>query len=178
MPDRNKSMTTKPIRISAVAAMARNRVIGINNEIPWHLPADLKQFKARTMGKPVIMGRRTFESILNFLGKPMPGRYSIVITRGNYEHPGASVHHDLDSALADARAYALANNVDEIIIGGGGQIYELALPVTDRIYLTVVQRDYEGDAYFPALPDDEWIETARESFDDEPPFIVRTLDRK
>jgi dihydrofolate reductase len=175
MPDKNHP---GKIRIAAVAAMARNRVIGIDNQIPWHIPADLKQFKARTMGKPVIMGRRTFESILASLGKPMPGRRNIVITRGDYSHPGADVYHTLDDALAAARAWAADNNADEIIIGGGGQVYELALPATDRIYLTVVQRDYDGDAHFPALPETEWTETARETHDGDPPFIVRILDRK
>ncbi|MBU0800784.1 MAG: dihydrofolate reductase, partial [Alphaproteobacteria bacterium] len=159
-------------------AMARNNVIGRDNDIPWHLPADLKQFKQRTMGKPVIMGRRTFESILNALGKPMPGRHSIIISRGDYTYPGVNTHKSLDRALSEAHEYAAQNNCDEIIIGGGGQIYELAMPITTRIYLTVVQQDYEGDAYFPVLDENIWVETARESFDDTPPFIVRTLDRK
>jgi dihydrofolate reductase len=166
-------MNTPP-RISAIAAMARNRVIGIDNAMPWHLPEDLKIFKARTMGKPVIMGRKTFESVLAHLGKPMPGRHSIVISRGDYQYPGVNVHTDIDGAMAEARAYAAQNNVDEIIIGGGAQIYALALPVTDRIYLTVVNADYEGDAHFPAL-DDSWRETARETHDG---FHILTLDRQ
>lgn len=165
-------------RIAAIAAMSRNRVIGVDNAIPWHIPADLKQFKARTMGKPVIMGRRTFESIIVALGKPMPGRHSIVVSRGDYQFPGVNTHATFEAALAEARAWAADNNADEIIIGGGGQIYELAMPVTDRLYLTVVQRDYDGDARFPALDDTQWIETARETFDGDPPFIVYTLDRK
>lgn len=166
-------MNTPP-RISAIAAMSRNRVIGIDNAMPWHLPEDLKIFKARTMNKPIIMGRKTFESVLAHLGKPMPGRYSIVVSRGDYTFPGINVHADIDGALAEARAYAAQNNIDEIIIGGGAQIYALALPVTDRIYLTVVDADYDGDAYFPAL-DDSWRETAREAHDG---FHILTLDRR
>ena len=160
-------------RISAIAAMARNRVIGKDNAMPWHLPEDLKIFKARTMHKPVIMGRKTFESVLAHIGKPMPGRHSIIVSRGDFTFPGVNVHPSLEGALAEARAWAAQNNADEIIIGGGGQIYELALPVTDRIYLTVVDADYEGDAYFPAL-DASWRETARESHAG---FIIKTLDR-
>ncbi len=163
-----------PPRISAIAAMARNRVIGIDNAMPWHLPEDLKIFKARTMNKPVIMGRKTFESVLAHLGRPMPGRHSIVVSRGDYAFPGINVHADIDGALAEARAYAAQNNIDEIIIGGGAQIYALALPVTDRIYLTVVDADYDGDSYFPAL-DDSWCETAREMHDG---FHILTLDRQ
>lgn len=163
----------KTPRISAIAAMARNRVIGKDNAMPWHLPEDLKIFKARTMNKPVIMGRKTFESVLAHIGKPMPGRHSIIVSRGDFKYPGINVHTSLDSALDEARVWAAQNNADEIIIGGGGQIYELALPVTDRIYLTVVDGDYEGDAYFPAL-DDSWRETARETHAG---FIIKTLDR-
>jgi dihydrofolate reductase len=167
-----------PPRISAIAAMARNRVIGRGNAIPWHIPADLKIFKARTMGKPVIMGRRTFESILQSLGGPIPGRRSIIISRGDYSYPGVNTHATLDAALAEARAFAAENGCDEIIIGGGGQVYELAMPVTGRIYLTVVQRDYDGDAFFPALDEKAWRETACETHDGDPPFIIRTLDRR
>lgn len=164
----------KAPRISAIVAMARNRVIGRDNAMPWHLPEDLKIFKARTMGKPVIMGRKTFESVLAHIGKPMPGRHSIIISRGDYAHPGINVHAGLEGALAEARAYAAANAIDEIIIGGGAQIYALAMPVTDRIYLTVVDADYEGDAYFPAL-DDSWHESAREQYAG---FHILTLDRQ
>lgn len=170
-------MSTSP-RICAIAAMSLNRVIGRDNDIPWHLPADLRQFKQRTMGKPVIMGRRTFESILGVLGKPMPGRHSIILSRQDYHYPGVNTHATLDSALAEARDFAIAHNAAEIIIGGGGQIYELALPVTDRIYLTIVQQNYEGDARFPPLPAAIWQETASESFADTPPFVVKTYDRR
>ena len=163
----------KTPRISAIAAMARNRVIGKDNAMPWHLPDDLKIFKTRTMNKPVIMGRKTFESVLAHIGKPMPGRHSIIISRGDYHYPGVNVHTSLDDALAEARAWAAQNNADEIIIGGGAQIYQLALPVTDRIYLTVVDADYDGDAHFPALGN-EWRETARETYAG---FIIQTLDK-
>ena len=163
----------KTPRISAIAAMARNRVIGKDNAMPWHLPDDLKIFKTRTMNKPVIMGRKTFESVLAHIGKPMPGRHSIIISRGDYHYPGVNVHASLGSALDEARAWAAQNNADEIIIGGGAQIYQLALPVTDRIYLTVVDADYDGDAHFPALGN-EWRETARETYAG---FIIQTLEK-
>lgn len=166
------------IRITAIAAMSKNRVIGRDNDIPWHLPEDLKLFKQRTMGKPVIMGRRTFESILQSLGKPMPGRHSIILSRSAYNYPGINTHNTLDAALAEARAYSIENNGDEIIIGGGGQIYEQALPFTDRIHLTVVDTEVEGDALFPALDPSDWQESDILSFDGPPPFIVKTLDRK
>lgn len=169
---------TSSIPIAAIAAMSRNRVIGVDNGIPWHLPADLKFFKAQTMGKPVIMGRKTFESILSLLGKPMPGRHSIIVSRGDYKYDGINTHASLESALAEARAVAAEKNCDEIIIGGGAQIYELAMPLLDRLYLTEVLRDYEGDAYFPTLDDSQWLETLRVFHDDDPPFVIRTLERR
>jgi len=164
----------KTPRISAIAAMSRNRVIGKDNAMPWHLPEDLKIFKARTMNKPIIMGRKTFESVLAHIGKPMPGRHSIIISRGDFKYPGINVHDSIKNALAEARDWAAQNNADEIIIGGGAQIYELALPFTDRIYLTIVQQDYEGDAFFPQLYGKKWHETSQEAHDG---FVIHTLDR-
>lgn len=140
--------------ISLVVAMDRNRLIGRDNGLPWHLPADLKHFKAVTMGKPIIMGRKTHESI----GRPLPGRRNIVISRDPaYSAPGCEVFTGLDEALA-----ALAD-VEEIAIIGGMGIFTLALPLADRMYLTVIDDTFEGDAWFPAFDESEWCCTASET---------------
>ncbi len=140
-------------RITLVVAMARNRVIGRAGRLPWRLPADLRHFKAVTLGKPVIMGRRTWES----LGRPLPGRRNIVLSRTpGYQAPGAEVVSSLCKALlATAEA-------PEVMVIGGARVYERALPVADRIHLTEVDAEPEGDTRFPELPADEWTETARE----------------
>jgi dihydrofolate reductase len=137
-------------RVSIVVAMGRgrlhNHVIGKNNELLWHIPDDLKRFKALTVGHPVIMGRKTFESILASLGKPLPGRTNIVITRDqNWQHDGAIVTHSVVEALEKARAI----DQSEIFIGGGSQLYEQVLPQVDRLYLTLIDDEKDGDTYFP-----------------------------
>ena len=164
------------VRVSAIVAASENNCIGIDNKMPWHIPEDLKRFKARTMGSAVIMGRKTFESILAYLGKPFPGRTSIIVSRSGYEAEGAITCPDIESAIEKAKEIATKENLDEIFIGGGAQIYELALPYTDRIYLTKVHMSVEGDTYLPAFGD-EWQETANEDFDGEPSFSIKTLDR-
>ena len=127
--------------ISLIAAMAENRAIGHHNKLPWHLPADLKRFKQLTTGHAVIMGRKTFESIGC---KPLPNRRNIVITRNpQFKADSAQMAHDLDEALS------LAEDDREVFILGGAEIYRLALPRADRIYLTVVHGTFEGDAFFP-----------------------------
>jgi dihydrofolate reductase len=139
--------------LSIIAALARNRVIGKNNQLPWRLPADLKHFKAVTLGKPVIMGRKTFESI----GKPLPGRDNIVVTRDPKFHAdGIAVAHSLDDALAQAHA------APEIMLIGGAQLYMQALPRAQRLYLTLIHADFDGDAHFPDYDPADWRETARE----------------
>lgn len=141
--------------------MTTNRVIGKDNGLIWHLPNDLKFFKTKTMGKPMIMGRNTFESI----GKPLPGRTNIVVTRDTqYKVAGTIVTHSLDQALALARDIATKDNVDEIMIIGGAQIYEQSLKIADRLYLTQVHANLEGDAFFPAFYINEWQEVEREDF--------------
>lgn len=131
--------TSKP-RIAMIAAMAKNRIIGANNRMPWHLPADLKHFKSITLAKPVIMGRLTYESI----GKALPGRQNIVIsTQANYALEDAEVVSCIDDALK------LANDTDEIMIIGGGQLYAALLPYADRLYLTFIDLNVEGDTQFP-----------------------------
>ena len=139
-------------RISFVVAMDRNRVIGVDGRLPWRLPDDMKWFKEVTMGKPVIMGRKTYESIPDRF-KPLAGRHNIVITHNrNYRAEGATVVHSVDEALAAAA------DAGEIIIGGGAQLYEALLPQAGRLYLTLVDGAFAGDAYFPELDLDQWRE--------------------
>lgn len=134
--------------LSAIAAMSRNRVIGINNKLPWHIPEDLKYFKEKTKGKILILGRKTFESIG---GKPLPGRFHIVITRqSNYvvQHPMVQVVHSLDQALVVAEK-KIPEFSEEVFIVGGSEIYSQSLSKLNRLYLTVIDEDYDGDSYFP-----------------------------
>lgn len=132
--------------ISAIAAMSENRMIGQDNKLPWHVPEDLKHFKDTTRGKPIIMGRKTFES----LGcKPLPGRKNIILTRSeNYVvHEGVYVFSKLENAIEEAKK----DEKDEVFIGGGEEIYRLAMPLTDRIYLTIIHTTVDGDAKFPEV---------------------------
>ena len=126
----------------AIAAMSENRVIGRGAQIPWHLPEDFKWFKQLTTGNIVVMGRKTFESI----GRPLPNRETIVLSRSRFEHPGART-------LADLRDVAKAGEAREIFICGGAEIYALALPFCSDLYLTVVKRQVEGDVFFPPFED-------------------------
>lgn len=137
--------------ISLIVAAGKNNVIGANNQMLWHIPEDFRHFKSVTIGKPCIMGRKTFESIVASLGKPLPGRVNIVISRHNTQYSGALTCKDLDEAIDQATK----TGTDEIMVIGGAQIYELALPRADKIYLTRVHQSPEGDAYFPSLGD-EW----------------------
>lgn len=150
------------MNLAIIVAQAQNRVIGINNNLPWHLPEDLRYFKQVTMGKPIIMGRKTFESI----GRPLPGRTNIVITRDPaYAPDNVKVVHSLDAAFDMAESIAMIDGVDEAMIIGGAQIYEQALEKADRLYLTQVHADVHGDAWFPAFHPGEWMEIGREDFD-------------
>ena len=150
------------MKIALIVAMARNRVIGKDNQMPWHLPEDLKYFKRITLKKPVIMGRNTFESI----GKPLPDRTNIIVTRNpDYKAAGCIVVNGLDQALqmvADLYDTIAAPDDSEVMIIGGAQIYEQSLGLADRLYLTQVQADVEGDASFPAFDRDSWQEVSRE----------------
>lgn len=136
--------------ISAIAAMSRNRVIGVENDLPWHLPADMKYFMRTTRGHHVIMGRKTFES----MGIPLKNRTNIVITRDLfYTASGILVTHSLNEALEIPRS----NGEDEVFIIGGAEIYKLSLPILDRIYLTEIELKVEkGDAFFPEFSTKEW----------------------
>lgn len=144
--------------VSAIVAMSRNRVIGRAGGLPWRLPEDLKFFKRTTLGKPVVMGRKTYVSI----GRPLPGRPNIVVTRDSgFRAEGVTVTHDIDAALAAAKTQALTIGAAEIMVIGGAEIYAQALPRTDRIYLTEIAAEIEGDAVFPALEPRAWREAAR-----------------
>ena len=150
------------MRKALIVAMSRNRVIGRNNKLPWYLPGDLRYFKQATMGKPIIMGRKTWESI----GRALPGRLNLVISRDPDWRvpPGAVGAASLDEALAKAEAQALLEGGDEVMGIGGAQVYAQALPRVDRMYITQVHAEVEGDAYFPEVNWDEWEEIGREDF--------------
>jgi dihydrofolate reductase len=140
--------------ITLIVAVADSGVIGRDNTLPWHLPEDLKRFKRLTLGKPIVMGRKTFESI----GKPLPGRLNIVVTRdANYRREGVTIVHDVDAAVRVAGA------VPEIMIIGGSDLFRLFLPRAGRIQLTRVHGDIDGDVRWPALDEREWVVVERES---------------
>jgi dihydrofolate reductase len=154
------------MKLALIWAMSRNRVIGRNNALPWHLSEDLRYFKRVTMGKPIIMGRKTWESI----GRPLPGRTNIVITRDqNFQAGGARVVHSLDDALRLAEHVGVIEGADEVIVIGGAEIYALALPKAERLYLTQVHAEVVGDAWFPEFDLSQWQELAREDFKAEGP---------
>jgi len=133
-------------RICAVVAIGKNRELGNEGKLLWHIPEDLKRFKALTLGHPIIMGRKTFESIVAYLGKPLPGRTNIVVTHdAGWSHEGAVVAHSLEEAIEKAKTL---DNV-EIHIGGGAQIYEQALPRIDKLHLTLVDSSADADSFFP-----------------------------
>ncbi len=143
----------KPL-ISLIAAVANNGVIGVDNSLPWRLPADLKHFRSLTMGKPIIIGRLTWESLPGVL----PGRRHIVVTRNrDYQAQGCELVHSVEEALQ------VAGEVPEVMVVGGGALYREMLPHADRLYLTQVEIDMEGDAYFPEIDWNHWQEVARES---------------
>jgi dihydrofolate reductase len=144
-------------QVTLIAAVARNGVIGDGPNIPWHLPEDFAFFKRTTMGHVLVMGRLTFESI----GRALPGRRTIVITRNLYwRHPDVEVAHSFPEALA------LAGPADEVFVCGGGQVYAEAMPFAHRLLITEVFQEPTGDVYFPAIPEDEWVETARHAHDE------------
>lgn len=166
------------VRVSAIVAMSENNCIGKDNDLPWHIPEDLKHFRRVTMGKPIIMGRKTFQSIVDRLGSPLPGRDNIVVSRGDYRAEGAIVCADLGGAIQTAEKLAAAKNLDEIIIGGGGEIFRLALPFTSRLYLTEVHMTVDGDAFFPELDESDWQETESRRYDGDPSFTIKMLERR
>lgn len=167
------------VPVAMIAAVARNGVIGERGRLPWRLPSDFAFFKQMTLGKPLIMGRRTFEGI----GKPLVGRTNIVVTRRKgYQPDGVLVIADLGAALDHAQAIAAADRADEVMIGGGAEIYRQAMPLADRLYVTHVELDPPGDACFPPIDPGDWepadeIEVPRTGRDSAPFRVVR-YDRR
>ena len=141
--------------LSIIVAIAKNHTIGKDNKLLWHMPNDLKHFKDTTSGHTVIMGRKTFDSV----GKPLPKRRNIVITRQAISIEGCEVVDSLQAAVALCKAE------DEVFIVGGAEIYRQAIPLTDRIYLTIIDHEFDGDTFFPELNPDEWQESKREDFE-------------
>jgi dihydrofolate reductase len=148
-------MRPKP-ELSLVCAMDSNRLIGRENSLPWHLPADLAFFKRTTMGKPIIMGRKTFSAI----GRALPGRQNIVITRNtSFEAPGC------DIAGSIAQAISLTKNTDEVMLIGGASLYQNTIKVADSIYLTLIHHVFAGDTWFPEIDPNQWKQVSRENFE-------------
>ena len=155
-------------QVTIIAAMARNLAIGFNGEMPWHLPGELKHFKETTMGKPIVMGRKTWESI----GRPLPGRQNIVVTRNqSFQASGCDVAGSLDQAVRIASG-------EEVMIIGGGQLYAQALPFSDRMILTLVDCDPEADTWFPEWKNSEWrqISLRSESADERNPYAYQVIE--
>ena len=166
------------VTIVHVVAVALNGVIGADGDMPWHLPSDLKRFKEITLGKPVVMGRKTFESI----GRPLPGRANIVISRSaSYQADGVHVVSSVEDALELATRLAKDTGAQEVCVIGGGEIYRQTLERTQRIYMTRVMAEMAGDTVYPALEPGAWEEVAREHHQEGPKdtadFDIVTLER-
>ncbi len=166
------SILRQPL-VSLIVAMAENGCIGRDNRLPWRLPQDLRRFKAMTLGKPVLMGRRTFDSI----GRPLPDRRNLVLTRARaWRSEGVLAVHSLGQALGCAR------DSEELVGIGGAEVYRLLMPFARRIYLTLVHADIEGDTFFPALDPTQWadVECLRQTPDERNPYALTflTLERK
>lgn len=147
------------MKISLIVAMASNRVIGVDNRMPWHLSADLKKFKRITMGSPILMGRKTFESI----GRPLPGRRNVIISRNPaYRQEGCEVFNDLEQALT------CCGDAEEIFVIGGAKLYKTLLPRADYLYLTEINQEFTGDTLFPEFDRQDWREIDREDIADDP----------
>lgn len=160
MPYSSEQPLIEP-KLAIIVAAAKNRVIGFKNALPWYLPEELAHFKRTTFGKPIIMGRKTFESI----GKPLPGRLNIVVSRNlDFVRPGIIRVSSLQMAIKQARAQALLDGVEEIMLIGGEQLYTQGLPLAQRLYLTQVDAEPEGDAWFPELAEQEWQEISSSSY--------------
>jgi dihydrofolate reductase len=141
------------MQLALIWAMAENRVIGRDNSLPWRLPNDMRHFMQTTMGRPVIMGRKTFES----MKAPLPGRTNIVMTQNpQWQRDGVQVVATLDEAIAVAESQGLIDGIDEVMVIGGAQVYELALPMADRLYLTLVHAEPQGDVFFPNVDLSAW----------------------
>jgi dihydrofolate reductase len=157
--------------VSIIVAIGENHAIGKNNQLLWHMPNDLKHFKDITSGRTIIMGRKTFDSV----GKPLPRRRNIVVTRQDITIPGCEVVKSIEDGLA------LCKDEDEVFIGGGAEIYKLAMHLTDRIYLTIIHKNFDADTFFPEINPAEWKEVKREDFEPDEknplPYSFITLER-
>ncbi len=167
------------MNLTLVAALADNRVIGRDNQLIWRLKSDLRRFREITMGRPLVMGRKTFDSI----GRPLPGRHTVVLTRDRaFAHPGVTVAHGLAEALVAGEALAQRHGSDSVVIGGGAELYAMTLPLADRLRLTFVHAAPEGDALFPVFDRSAWETTFEERHpagpDDEHPFTFVDLKRR
>jgi len=162
------------MKISLIVAMSQNRVIGRDNKMPWHLSADLKRFRAITMNSPILMGRKTFESI----GKPLDGRANLILSKQeNYQPQGCHVFQSLESALETAKTLG-----DELFIIGGATLYEMTLPLAQKLYLTQIQTEFEGDTFFPNFDLNDWNEITREQIEHDEKvdfsYCFLTLEKK
>lgn len=156
--------------ISHVVAMAENRVIGKDGQMPWHIPGEQKIFRELTVGKALILGRKTHESI----GRVLPNRITIIVSRKKgYEVPGAHVVQDIDQAISLARQLGK----EDIVIGGGGELFRQTLPVTERVYLSIVHADFDGETFYPELPKDEFVEKTRKEIDASIPYVFVEFER-
>ena len=157
--------------VSIIVAIGENHAIGKNNQLLWHMPNDLKHFKDITSGRTIIMGRKTFDSV----GKPLPRRRNIVVTRQDITIPGCEVVKSIEDGLA------LCKGEDEVFIGGGAEIYKLAMHLTNRIYLTIIHKSFDADTFFPEIDKTEWKEVKREDFEPDEknplPYSFITLER-
>ena len=164
--------------LSLIAALGENRVIGVDNSMPWHLPGDFKYFKATTLGKPIIMGRKTWDS----LGRPLPGRLNLVVSRQtDLQLEGAEVFSSLEDAVGRAEQWAGEQGVDEIMLIGGAQLYAQALSQADRLYLTRVALSPEGDAWFPEFDQAQWVlvsSVENPAVDDKPAYSSEVWERQ
>jgi dihydrofolate reductase len=167
------------VAVAIIAAVAANGVIGDRETIPWRLPSDFAHFKRMTTGKPLIMGRKTFESI----GRPLPGRTNIVVSRQEgYQPNGVIVISSLEAALDHAQSIAAADRANEVMIAGGAEIYAQTLPMADRLYITHVGLNPAGDAYFPRVDQEDWMDAGTISVpanpNDSAPFRIRVYRRR
>jgi dihydrofolate reductase len=167
------------VRIAMIAGVAENGVIGSDQTIPWRVPSDMAFFKRMTMGKPIVMGRKQFETV----GKPLPGRTNIVITRQRgYQPEGVLVFHDVETALEQARRIAQADGVDEIMIIGGGELYAQLMERADRLYITHIDLHPAGDVRFPAIAPEQWavidLPEVKPSPRDEASYRVKVYERR
>lgn len=159
------------MKISLIVAMARNRAIGLNGQMPWHLSADLKHFKKLTLGSPIIMGRKTFEAI----GRPLPGRRNLVISRSGFQADGVEVFASTEQALQACEA------CEQVFIIGGATLYEAFLEQADYLYLTAIDQEFAGDTFFPAFDRQAWREVERQDINNDPAvsfgYSFLTLER-